>query len=58
MIKQQMKFNLHLLPTPLMFEAVDGINTSYTFEAINGVNAKPFKAVNGMSHVHIKDSKQ
>jgi hypothetical protein len=38
-----------------MFEAVNGINTSYMFEAVNGVNAKPFEAVNDMSHVHVKD---
>jgi hypothetical protein len=37
-----------------MFEAVNGINTSYRFEAVNGVNTKPFEAVNGMSHVHVK----
>jgi hypothetical protein len=24
-------------------------------DAINGVNAKPFEAVNGMSHVHVED---
>jgi hypothetical protein len=41
--------------TSYMFEAVNGINTSYTFEAVNGVNAKQFEAVNGMSHVHVKD---
>ncbi len=33
----------------------DGINTSYTFETVNGVNAKPFETVTGMSHVHVKD---
>jgi hypothetical protein len=37
-----------------MFEAVNGINTSYTFEAVNGVNTKPFEAVNGVSHVQVK----
>ena len=31
------------------FEAVNGINTSYTFEAVNGVNAKQFEAVNGIN---------
>ena len=36
------------------FEAVNGINTSYMFEAVNGVNAKPFETVNGVSHVHEK----
>jgi hypothetical protein len=38
-----------------MFEAVNGINTSYMFEAVNGVNARPFEAVSGLSHVHVKD---
>jgi len=28
---------------------VNGINTSFTFEAVNGVNAKPFETVNGVS---------
>jgi hypothetical protein len=37
------------------FEAVNCINTSYSFEAANGVNAKPFEAVNGVSHVHVKN---
>jgi hypothetical protein len=41
--------------TSYKFEAVSGINTSDTFEAVNDVNAKPFEAVNGMSHVHVKD---
>ncbi len=36
------------------FEAVNGINTSYTFEAVNGVNAKPFEVVNGVINVHDK----
>ena len=31
------------------FETVNGINTSYTFEAVNGVNAKQFEAVNGIN---------
>ncbi len=31
------------------FEAVNGINISYTFEAVNGVNAKQFEAVNGIN---------
>jgi hypothetical protein len=36
--------------TSYKFEAVNGINTSYTFEAVNGVNnAKPFEAVNGIN---------
>ncbi len=34
------------------FEAVNGVNTSYTFEAVNGVIVKPFETVNGVSHVH------
>jgi hypothetical protein len=38
-----------------MFEAVNGINTFYTFEAVNGDNAKPFEAINGMSHILVKD---
>jgi hypothetical protein len=37
-----------------MFEAVNGINTSYMFEAVNVVNAKPFEAVNGANHNHDK----
>jgi hypothetical protein len=36
------------------FKAVNGINTSYTFEAVNGVNAKPFEAVNGVINAHDK----
>jgi hypothetical protein len=40
--------------TSYMFEAVNGTSTSYKFEAVNGVNAKPFEAVNGISHVHVK----
>jgi hypothetical protein len=28
---------------------VNGINTSYTFEAVNGVNTKQFEAVNGIN---------
>ena len=31
------------------FEAVNGINTSYTFEAVNGVNDKQFETVNGIN---------
>ena len=38
----------------IQFEAVKGINTSYTFEAVNGVNAKQFEAVHGVSRIHIK----
>jgi hypothetical protein len=35
--------------TSYKFEAVNGINTSYTCAAVNGVNAKPFEAVNGIN---------
>jgi hypothetical protein len=28
---------------------LNGINTSYTFEAVNGINAKQFQAVNGIN---------
>jgi hypothetical protein len=28
---------------------LNGINTSYTFEAVNGINAKQFEAVNGIN---------
>ncbi len=31
------------------FETVNSINTSYTFEAVNGVNAKQFEAFNGIN---------
>ncbi len=31
------------------FETVNGINTSYAFEAVNGVNAKQFEAINGIN---------
>jgi hypothetical protein len=31
------------------FETVNGINTSYTFEAVKGVNAKQFEAVSGIN---------
>jgi hypothetical protein len=37
--------------TSYIFEAVNGINTSYMFEAVNGVNAKPFEAVNGVINI-------
>ncbi len=36
------------------FETVNGINTSYMFEAVNGVNAKQFEAIHGVSRVHVK----
>ncbi len=36
------------------FEAVNGINTSYTFEAVNCVNAKLFEAVNGVINAQDK----
>jgi hypothetical protein len=42
--------------TSYTFEAVDGINPSYTFEAVNDVNANPFEAVNGVNHNHDKIS--
>jgi hypothetical protein len=31
------------------FETVNGISTSYSFEAVNGVNAKQIEAVNGIN---------
>jgi hypothetical protein len=31
------------------FETVNGIDTSYMFEAVNGVNTKQFEAVNGIN---------
>ena len=36
------------------FEAVNGISTSYTFEAVNGVNTKRFEVVNGVTNAHDK----
>jgi hypothetical protein len=37
-----------------MFEEVNGINTAYKFEAVNGVNAKSFDAVNELICNHDK----
>ncbi len=36
-------------PSSKLICKVNGINTSYTFEAVNGVNAKQFEAVNGIN---------
>ena len=36
-------------PSSKLICKVNGINTSYTFEAVNGVNTKQFEAVNGIN---------
>ncbi len=36
-------------PSSKLICKVNGINTSYTFEAVNGVNANQFEAVNGIN---------
>jgi hypothetical protein len=36
-------------PSSKLIRKVNGINTSYMFEAVNGVNAKQFEAVNGIN---------
>jgi hypothetical protein len=40
-------------PSSKPIREVNGINTSYTFEAVNGVNAKQFEAVNGINTSYI-----
>ncbi len=36
-------------PNSKLIHKVNGINTSYTFEVVNGVNANQFEAVNGIN---------